>query len=220
MAIRMFRYLFALCLRFGFYLLYNPLAFTYDWVSAFVSRGQWRAWTRAAMPYIVGTRVLDIPAGTGNLLLDLRAAGYASIGVDVSAAMLQTTRAKFVRARLPAPILRARAQALPFAAGAFDSITLTFPPGFVREPRAWAELARVLADDGRVIWVDAARLLPRDVPSRALDRALDVVGGGGVPFQEFARMVLARAGLDAHIEIVRDETSVVTIVLATKRRAE
>ncbi|MCZ7544410.1 MAG: hypothetical protein M5R40_13175 [Anaerolineae bacterium] len=34
--------------RFGFRLLYNELAFTYDLVSRVVSLGQWRAWQRAA----------------------------------------------------------------------------------------------------------------------------------------------------------------------------
>lgn len=207
-------------MRLAFHLFYNPFAFTYDCVSALVSRGQWRAWTRAALPHIVGTRVLDLPCGTGNLLLDLRAAEYDAVGVDLSAAMLNITRAKFQRAHLRAPILCARAQALPFASGAFDSITMTFPPGFVREPRVWAEFARVLRDTGRVIWVDAARLAPRDASSRALNRALDAVGGSGIPFQDFARAQLASVGLDARVETLQDETSSVTIVIVTKRQRE
>lgn len=214
----MLQQLWSTFLRFAFHLFYNPFAFTYDFVSALVSRGEWRAWTRAAMPYITGTRVLDIPCGTGNLLLDLRAAGYAAIGADLSATMLGIARAKFRRRNVRALILRARAQGLPFAEGAFDTITMTFPPGFVREPRVWAELARVLVDDGRLIWVDAARLLPRDLWSRALDRALDVVNGNGIPFQDFARTLLASAGLDARVEIARSETSTVIVVIATKRR--
>lgn len=207
-------------LRLAFHLFYNSFAFTYDWVSALVSRGQWRAWTRAALPYLRGTRVLDIPAGTGNLLLDLRAAGYCAIGADLSAAMLNITRAKFRRHAAHAPIVRARVQQLPFAARAFDAITLTFPPGFVREPRAWAELARVLSDDGRLIWVDAARLAPRDAWSRALNRALDAVGGSGIPFYDFARTLLASVGLDARVERVQNATSCVMVVSVTKRRNE
>ncbi|MBM3131052.1 MAG: class I SAM-dependent methyltransferase [Chloroflexi bacterium] len=207
-------------LRFAFHLFYNPFAFTYDFVSALVSRGQWRTWTRAAIPYVAGSRVLDIPSGTGNLLLDLRAAGYAAIGADVSAAMLNLTRAKFRRERLAAQILRARVQSLPFPAGAFDSITLTFPPGFVRDPRAFAELARVLAEGGRLIWVDAARLLPRDAPSRALNAALDAVGGSGAPFEVFARAALTRAGFQVQIEYVRDERSSVPVALGTKVRRD
>src|SRR5450756_83093 len=84
-------------LRFAFGLFYNQFAFTYDFVSALVSRGRWRAWTRAAVPRIHGTRVLEVPCGTGNLLLDLRATGYAPIGVDLSAAMLNITHGKLRR---------------------------------------------------------------------------------------------------------------------------
>ena len=212
-------------LRLAFHLFYNSFALTYDLVSVIVSRGHWRAWTRAALQYIVGTRVLEIPCGTGNLLLDLRAAGYAPIGVDLSAAMLNITRSKFSRVAHPernavesqgVPILRARVQALPFPTGAFDSITMTFPPGFVRDQCAFAELRRVLDDDGRLIWVDAARLLPRDGVSRLLNAALDAVGGSGMAFEDFAREILSRAGFASKIERMQDDTSVVIVVIATK----
>ena len=207
-------------LRLAFHLFYNSFAFTYDLVSAIVSRGQWRAWTRAALPHIVGARVLEIPCGTGNLLLDLRAAGYAPIGADLSAAMLNITRGKFRRAPVDAKILRVRAQVLPFPNRAFDSITMTFPPGFARDPRAFAELHRVLDDGGRLIWVDAGRLLPRDGISRLLNAALDAVGGSGIAFEDFACEMLARAGFASKIERVQDDTSVVIVVIAVKVQPE
>ncbi|MCX7839246.1 MAG: class I SAM-dependent methyltransferase [Anaerolineae bacterium] len=210
--------MFRLLLRFAFHLFYNPFAFTYDFVSAFVSRGQWRNWTRASLPYIVGTRVLEIPSGTGNLLLDLCAAGYNAIGVDLSAAMLNITRTKFQRQHLRAPILRARVQALPFPDATFNSITMTFPPGFAYDPRAFAELGRVLVSEGRLIWVDAARLQPRDWWSRALNWALDVVGGSGLPFETFVRAMLVDTLWQVEVKRVVDATSVVTVVIATKRR--
>ena len=207
-------------LRLAFHLFYISFAFTYDLVSAIVSRGQWRAWTRAALPHIVGARVLEIPCGTGNLLLDLRAAGYAPIGVDLSAAMLNITRGKFRRAPVDAKILRVRAQVLPFPNRAFDSITMTFPPGFARDPRAFAELHRVLDNGGRLIWVDAGRLLPRDGISRLLNAALDAVGGSGIAFEDFACEMLARAGFASKIERVQDDTSVVIVVIAVKVQPE
>ena len=207
-------------LRLAFHLFYNSFAFTYDFVSAIVSRGQWRAWTRAALPHIVGARVLEIPCGTGNLLLDLRAAGYAPIGADLSAAMLNITRGKFRRAPVDAKILRVRAQVLPFPNRAFDSITMTFPPGFARDPRAFAELHRVLDNGGRLIWVDAGRLLPRDGISRLLNAALDAVGGSGIAFEDFACEMLARAGFASKIERVQDDTSVVIVVIAVKVQPE
>jgi hypothetical protein len=38
--------------RFGFRLLYNEFAFTYDTVSKVVSLGAWRCWQRAALKYL------------------------------------------------------------------------------------------------------------------------------------------------------------------------
>jgi ubiquinone/menaquinone biosynthesis C-methylase UbiE len=212
-------------LRWAFRLFYNPFAFTYDWVSALVSRGHWRAWTRAAIPQIVGSRVLEIPCGTGNLWLDLCAAGYVTIGVDLSSAMLNIAQKKFRRAARSegnaaesksASLLRARAQRLPFPSCAFDSITMTFPPGFAGDPQVFTELRRVLVEGGRLIWVDAARLLPRDWLSRALNAALDAVGGGGAPFQDFATQILTHAGFQVQVDIVKDEASVVTVVTGTR----
>jgi ubiquinone/menaquinone biosynthesis C-methylase UbiE len=52
-----------LFLRFAFRLLYYELAFTYDWVSWFVSMGQWRSWQRAALPHLRGQHILEIAHG-------------------------------------------------------------------------------------------------------------------------------------------------------------
>ena len=75
---------------FGFRLLYNEMAFTYDLVSWIVSLGQWRAWQRAALDHIdapPGARILELAHGTGNLQMDLRAAGYHTVALDLSRAM-------------------------------------------------------------------------------------------------------------------------------------
>lgn len=228
-------------LRFAFRLFYNPFAFTYDFVSAVVSRGRWRAWTQAAIPRIQGTRVLEVPCGTGNLLLDLTASGYTPVAVDLSPWMLQITRRKFrnvgaihVRPRsfrTPSavgegkaerdelPLLaRARVQALPFPARAFDTVVMTFPPGFVYDLAALAELKRVLDTNGRLVWVDAGRLAPRDSWSRFLNAAFRAVDGSG-DFEQGAVRLLAEAGFDARVEWVRDEASAVAVVTATKTTA-
>jgi ubiquinone/menaquinone biosynthesis C-methylase UbiE len=229
-------------LRFAFHLFYNPFAFTYDFVSALVSRGHWRTWTRAAIPRIRGTRVLEIPCGTGNLLVDLRAAGYAPIGVDLSASMLSITRGK-VRARhshrrsleshpagkIPnkisqdqdlanaSPLLaRARAQALPFPAALFDSVVMTFPPGFVSDPTAFAEIHRVLDDHGRLIWVDGARFVQPGLWSRLVNRWIGFVGGEA-DYERLMARVLERGGFEANIEWVGDDESIVAVAVATKR---
>lgn len=211
----MFRHIWRAFVHFAFQHFYTTFAFTYDFVSAIVSRGHWRAWTRAAIPYIVGARVLEIPCGTGNLLLDLRAAGFAPVGVDLSASMLNITHGKLRRAGIAASILRARAERLPFAAGAFDSITMTFPPGFVSDPTVFIELRRVLRDGGRLIWVDAGRLLPRGAWNRFLDAALDAVNAN-IPFDQFAGAALRKAGFNCRTEIIADEFTQVLVIIAEK----
>jgi SAM-dependent methyltransferase len=68
-------------------------------------------------------------------------------------------------------------QHLPFATGYFDSVIMTFPPSFASDVHAMSELRRVLADDGRLIWVDAAYLYPRDAWSRFLNWAFRAIDG-------------------------------------------
>ncbi len=46
--------------RVGFRLLYHEMSWTYDIVSHVVSLGQWGAWRRACLPFIVGPRVLEL----------------------------------------------------------------------------------------------------------------------------------------------------------------
>lgn len=218
-------------LRVAFNLFYTRFAFTYDLVSAIVSFGHWRDWTRAAIPRIRGRRVLEIPCGTGNLLLDMEDAGYAPIGVDLSSEMLRISHSKLrTKARvshddLPHPshpalprgiLIRATAQALPFSTATFDSIVMTFPPGFVYDPRALAEFHRVLDPNGRLIWVDGGRLLPRGFWARAIQSGVDLIEGR-IAFTEVSTRRLAEAGFQSREETVRDEASVVSVVLATKR---
>ncbi len=164
-------------IRFAYRQFYNRFAFTYDAVSAVVSRGEWREWTRAALPFVRGTRILEIAFGTGNLLLDLHAAGHRPIGVDLSPWMIQITQRKLRERGVHASLVGARVQRLPFRAACFDSIVMTFPPGFVTDVSAMSEMSRVLAPDGRLIWVDAPYLYPRDAWARFLNFAYGLTGG-------------------------------------------
>ncbi len=163
--------------RFFYKHFYNRFAFTYDFVSGVVSRGEWRTWTDAAIPFVRGPRVLEIAFGTGNLLVDLTRAGLAPLGVDLSPYMIDITRRKLQAHQFSTSLIRARAQQLPFPTGHFDSLVMTFPPGLVTDPEAMAEMRRVLADAGRLVWVDAPYLYPRDPWSQLLNWAYHLTGG-------------------------------------------
>jgi ubiquinone/menaquinone biosynthesis C-methylase UbiE len=156
-------------LRLGFRLLYNELAFSYDLVSWTVSLGQWRSWQRASRHHVRGSRVLEVAFGTGDLLLDLQAAGANVFGIDLSPYMIGVTRRKLRRRGITLPLCRGAVEALPFADGAFDSLVATFPPPFVRDPRVPNEMARVLRPSGRLVIVDQAKLLRPVLVARFID---------------------------------------------------
>jgi ubiquinone/menaquinone biosynthesis C-methylase UbiE len=104
---------------------------------------------------------------------------------------------------------------LPFAGQSFDTVIMTFPSEFIFDPSTFAEFRRVLADQGRLVWVDAGQLLPRDGWARLLNGALNAVGGGW-NFEPMAREGLKRAGFEPQVEWVRDDWSMVAVVTAKK----
>ncbi|MEK7276420.1 MAG: methyltransferase domain-containing protein, partial [Chloroflexota bacterium] len=138
----------------------------YDLVSWSVSIGQWREWQRQVIPRIVGRRVLEVAHGTGNLQIDLAAAGYDPVAFDLSPAMGRIAKRKLARRKLFPPFVRGQAQALPFAAGSFTSIVSTFPTEFIADPNTVREFWRVLEDGGRVVFVPAATILPGHLADR------------------------------------------------------
>ncbi len=61
-------------LRVFFHLLYHPFAFAYDLVATVVSFGKWNEWVLSVIPFISGTRILELGHGPGHLQLALRRA--------------------------------------------------------------------------------------------------------------------------------------------------
>ena len=96
---------------------------------------------------------------------------------------------------------------------------MTFPPGFVYDPAAFAEIRRVLDERGRLIWVDSARFVQPGLWGRLVNRWIGFVGGEA-EYENLMRRVLTQAGFEAKIEWVGDDTNVVVVATATKRSAE
>lgn len=203
-------------MRFFFRLLYNELAWTYDWVSAFVSMGQWRAWQRTALNFLRGRRVLEIAHGTGNLLLDLSALGFQPVGLDRSPAMGRRAQRRLAAHGLALPLLRARVQALPFGDASFPSLLSTFPAEFILEPDVIAEIYRVLQLGGVFVCVPAAQITGLALPDRFADWLFRVTGQTAGDWFEPLLDRYRRAGFVARLERVRLPRSVVIVLLAEK----
>jgi SAM-dependent methyltransferase len=150
-------------IRFGFRLLYYELAWTYDLVSWLVSLGDWRAWQRAALPFVGGRDVLEIGHGTGHMLLALQNARFTGVGLDLSPHMGRQAQKRTQRT---VPLVRGRVQELPFATAVFDTVLSTFPTEYVVDPVTLAavSLTTVLLTD--VAGVSLPRSVRRDKKSR------------------------------------------------------
>ncbi|MBP7593474.1 MAG: methyltransferase domain-containing protein [Chloroflexi bacterium] len=141
--------------RFGFRLLYNELAWTYDVVSWLVSLGEWRAWQRAALPFVAGRDVLELGHGPGHMLLALQNARFDAIGLDLSPAMGRLAQ---TRTQRTVPLARGRGQDLPFGTAVFDTVLATFPTEYIVDPVTLASVARVLRENGRFVIVPEGHL--------------------------------------------------------------
>jgi demethylmenaquinone methyltransferase/2-methoxy-6-polyprenyl-1,4-benzoquinol methylase len=137
--------------------LFTGIAPQYSWAGAVLSFGQdprWRRTMVSKLGAVPGSLVLDAAAGTGLVSRELAARRRVRVvSFDASEPML--------RAGLPAneaaaledritPVL-GRAEALPFADGAFDALTFTYLVRYVDDPAAtMRELARVVRPGGAI----------------------------------------------------------------------
>lgn len=181
-------------LRLFFHLLYNELAWTYDAVAWVVSLGRWRSWGRTTLPHLRGSRVLELGHGPGHLLVALEERDFAPVGVDRSASMGRQAGARLLQAGVRAPLVRARAQALPFQTASFDSVVATFPTDYAIDPRTLNEVRRLLKPAGRLVVAAAVRFEGEGLPARLLAWLYEVTGQGEPDADGFAPL-LANAGL-------------------------
>lgn len=92
-----------------------------------------------------GASVLEIGIGSGRIALPVAAAGANVIGIDISTGMLATARERAKEAGLPLGLIKADAQALPFADGVFDAVLAVHVLHLLPDWRAaLAEMVRVV----------------------------------------------------------------------------
>jgi ubiquinone/menaquinone biosynthesis C-methylase UbiE len=206
--------------RFGFRLLYNEMAWTYDTVSWAVSLGQWRTWQQASIPYLNVEHegmVLELAHGTGDLQLDLAGAGLKAIGLDLSPQMGRIARQKLLKHSIPPRLVRGSVLNLPFPAASLEGLVSTFPTEVMVQPRTASEVYRVLRPGGRFVMVPNGLLKLRGPTSRILE-GLYRITGQREPWPGAPISVWKEAGFDLRSEMLELARSHVQIVVAEKPR--
>lgn len=199
-------------MRVFFHLLYHPFAFAYDLVAATVSFGKWKDWTKVILPFIRGTRILELGHGPGHLqriLLDLN---LDSVAIDESAQMGTLAKRRIGAAH---KLTRGLAQHLPFASNSFDSIVSTFPTDYIFSAQTLSEISSCLSDGGRLIVLAAAwpksgflKWLYRVTGENPADELTSIRSKMEQPF--------IKAGFEIQVKIVEVELSKLMILIANK----
>ena len=135
-------------LRYFFYLLYNRIAFLYDYVAYAVSLGMWTEWVLSLKPFIQKKRILELGHGTGILCEALTLEGREITGIDLSSQMGKIAKSRLTRNGQSYKLITAAAQYLPFKSGSFDQVVSTFPSEYIIDTRTLNEVSRILVDQG------------------------------------------------------------------------
>lgn len=202
-----------------YYLLYHQFAWTYDFVAAIVSLGQWQEWGRASLSYVEGSSVLELGHGPGHLLVALSEKGYRVFGLDESRFMSHQAGQRLKKAGLSIRLSRGYAQHLPYAGMTFQNVVSTFPSEYIFDPDTLQEISRVLSTGGRLIllpwaWITGGAILERLAAGLAQVTGETPGPAGFIPaglkqrFQE--------AGLEVTSEILQLRSSSLLILIATK----
>jgi demethylmenaquinone methyltransferase/2-methoxy-6-polyprenyl-1,4-benzoquinol methylase len=133
--------------------MFDAISARYELVNGIVSLGMDRGWRHRcidALELPVGSLVLDVACGTGDLSRELDRRLLRPVGVDLSCGML-------AHARTPGPLVLADALFSPFRTAAFDGAVSGFALRNVTDlGTLFVELARITRPGGRISLLDLA----------------------------------------------------------------
>ena len=204
-------------IKLGFYLLYHQLAWTYELVAWLVSFGQWSTWRRLALQFMQPGPTLELAYGTGVFFVNMLAAGYRPLGLDLSPYMARQASSRLRRHNLDIRLSLAQAQAIPFPSNHFVNIVATFPTDYMLQGDTLAEIHRVLHNAGRLIIV-AEGQLRGPWPIRPLINWLyRITNQRSLPPEQPLKLLMAH-NFDARWELVEHQGAQARLLVAAKRR--
>lgn len=147
-------------------MLYNQLAWTYDWVAWLVSLGRWNDWILTTIPFLQLDPILEIGHGPGHLQLALLEARRKVFGLDISDSMGKIATKRLRKNGKRPLLIRGTGRYLPFPDNYFGSIVATFPSEYIANQQTLEESWRVLQADGYLVilpyaWITGERLLEK-----------------------------------------------------------
>lgn len=201
-------------MRFFFHHLYHSLSWTYDLVAAVVSVGRWRDWGRTTLPYLAGTRILELGFGPGHLQVALSQAGFQAIGLDESRQMCRRAAANLRKNGFSPALSRGYAQKMPFAPDSFDSLVATFLGEYIFDPATLAEAWRVLRPGGRLVVALSGLPGSANLFDRASAWLFRVTGQSGDLTDEIEARIKAHfAASKFRVDVIRVEVRQSTVLL-------
>lgn len=209
-------------LQIFFYLLYHPFVWAYDLVSWTVSLGRWKDWVASVLPFIAGTRVLELGHGPGHLQRSLRDLGLLAVGLDESRQMGFLAKRNLTRyGYAQNGLIRGLGQALPFRAGTFDTLIATFPTEYIFEAQTLSEAHRVLTNGGRLIVLPVAWITGTSLLDKAAAWLFRFTGQAPSDLrQEATKQMMepfVQSNFQVRVEQLEVKSSLVLIVIAEKK---
>ena len=123
-----------------------------------MSLGLWNNWILSILPYLEGSRILEIGFGTGHLISSLNSDGEQHVGIDLSWQMCSLARKRLSATSGISTLVNGQAQRLPFMNEVFSQVVTTFPSDYIKDDTSWSEISRVLVPGGELLILISARI--------------------------------------------------------------